>query len=322
MNIVVTGSIAYDYIMRFPGYFRDHLLPDKLEAVSLSFLVESMVRRRGGVAPNIAYTMALLGSRPSVMATAGQDFDEYRAWLSQVGVDTSAVKIIPEVYTASFFANIDRANAQLASFYPGAMTHAAEVSFHRLPRKPDLAVISPNDPVAMCQYVDECVALGIPYVYDVSFQIVRLTPEQIEAGILGCRMLLVNDYEMALITSKTGITETDPRLADRIAVVTRGEKGSTIYAEGRRLDIPIVPLAEQGEPTGAGDAYRGGFLRGWENGWPLEVCGCMGALAATYCLESHGPQSHSYSIAEFVARYRRQFDDHGLLDGLRAQWPN
>ena len=316
MNIVITGSIAYDYIMRFPGFFKDHLLPDKLDSLSLSFLVESMVRQRGGVAPNIAYTLALLGARPIVMATAGEDFSDYRAWLDAAGVDTSAVKVVPGVFTASFFANVDRANAQLASFYPGAMSHAAEVSFRNLPVRPDLAVISPNEPAAMEQYVAECLELGIPYAYDVSWQLARLSAEEIEAGVLGCAIAVINDYEMALIANKTGIDEDDPRLIEKVVVVTRGERGSTIYAGGCRYDIPIVPLACEAEPTGAGDAYRGGFLRGWEAGWPWEVCGRMGALAATYCLEKPGPQSHSFSRQEFVARYRQHFDDGGLLDTL------
>ena len=316
MNIVITGSIAYDYIMRFPGLFKDHLLPDKLDSLSLSFLVESMVRQRGGVAPNIAYTLALLGARPMVMATAGEDFADYRAWLEAAGVDTSAVKVVPGDFTASFFANVDRANAQLASFYPGAMSHAAEVSFRDLALKPDLAVISPNDPAAMKQYVAECLELGIPYAYDVSWQLARLSPEEIEIGVLGCAIVVINDYEMALIVNKTGIVEDDPRLTDKIVVVTRGERGSTIYAGGCRYDIPIVPLTHEAEPTGAGDAYRGGFLRGWEAGWPWEVCGRMGALAATYCLEKPGPQNHSFSRQEFVARYRQNFDDDGLLDAL------
>ena len=316
MKIVITGSIAYDYIMKFPGYFRDHLLPDKLDSISLSFLVESMTKQRGGVAPNIAYTLALLGGRPLVMATAGHDFDEYRDWLNAAGVDTSAVKVIPDAFTASFFANIDRANAQLASFYPGAMTRACEVSFRDLTTRPDLAVISPNDPAAMKQYVEECLSLDIPYAYDVSWQLARLSPDEIEIGVQGCRMLLVNDYEMGLITNKTGIAENDLRLADKIVVVTRGEKGSTIYADGSRCDVPAVPLERDSEPTGAGDAYRGGFLRGWEAGWSWQVCGRMGALAATYCLEHRGPQSHAFTRAEFVARYRRHFDDGGILDEM------
>jgi adenosine kinase len=316
MKIVITGSIAYDYIMNFPGYFKEHLLPEKLDSISLSFLVDSMTRQRGGVAPNIAYTLALLGGHPQIMATAGDDFIDYRALLESYGVDTSAVKIIEGDFTASFFANIDRANAQLASFYPGAMAHAAEVSFKTLDKKPDLAVISPNDPDAMNQYVDECLELGIPYVYDVSFQLTRLTPAEIERGVLGCRAVVVNDYEMALITNKTGLAEDAPSLADHIVVVTRGDKGSTIYADGVRYDVPTVALSHHAEPTGAGDAYRAGLLRGWELGLSWEVCGRLGALAATYCLENRGPQSHHFTREEFVARYREHFDDNGALDPL------
>jgi adenosine kinase len=318
MNIVITGSIAYDYIMRFPGLFKDHILPDRLDSISLSFLVESMVRQRGGVAPNIAYTLALLGSRPAVMGTAGEDFADYRASLESVGVDTSAIKVVVGDFTASFFANVDQSNAQLASFYPGAMSRAAEMSLHDLPVRPDLVVISPNDPAAMQMYVAECLELHLPYAYDVSFQLVRLEPEEIEQGVLGCAHLVVNDYEMGLITKKTGLTEDDARLAEKVVVVTRGENGSTIYAYGRRHDIPIVPLSSHAEPTGAGDAYRGGFLRGLEAGWPWEVCGRVGALAATYCLEKPGPQNHFFSRSQFVARYREHFDDAGLLDALRA----
>jgi adenosine kinase len=168
----------------------------------------------------------------------------------------------------------------------------------------------------MVQYVTECLELGIPYTYDVSFQLARLAPSEIEVGMLGCTQVIVNDYEMALIANKTGITETDPRLVDKVVVVTRGDKGSTILVGGARYDIPVVPLTREAEPTGAGDAYRGGFLRGWEVGWPWEVCGRMGALAATYCLEHPGPQNHSFSRPEFVARYRQHFDDDGLLDAL------
>ena len=316
MRVVVTGSIAYDYIMYFPGKFRDHILPDKLDSLALSFLVERMTRHRGGVAPNIAYTLALLGAPPSILATAGQDFDDYRAWLNSHGVDTSTVKIIPDVFTASFFAGTDQVNGQIALFYPGAMAHAGEVSFRGLSYKPDLAVISPDDPAAMTQHARECAELGIPYAYDVSWQLARLPSDEIRAGVLGCRMLVVNEYEMCLITDKTGIAETDPALAEAIVVVTRGERGATIRADGQVYEIPAVPPVRVADPTGAGDAFRGGLLRGMIAGWGWDIAGRMGALAATYCLEQAGTQCHSYSRPEFVQRYRQHFDDGGALDGL------
>jgi adenosine kinase len=317
MNIVLTGSVAFDYLMKFPGYFRDHILPDRLDSISLSFLVESMTRWWGGVAPNIAYTLALLGERPRLMATVGEDFEEYRGWLESKGVDTSTARVIPGVFTASFFANTDLANAQIASFYPGAMRYAAQLSFKDLRgERPTLAVISPNDPGAMNQYVCECQELGIPYVYDPSQQIVRLSAEELSRGIQGALALFVNDYEFGLIQKATGMGEADVQACTRFTVVTRGEHGAMVYAGGREYPIPVVPPKHMGDPTGVGDAFRGGFLCGYGHGLDWGICGRMGALAATYCLEHLGPQGHSYDRAEFVARYRESFDDRGQLEIL------
>jgi adenosine kinase len=317
MRIVITGSIAYDYLMVFPGRFRDHILPDKLDSLALSFLVDTMTKQRGGVAPNIAYSLALLGGQPAVLATAGQDFPEYRTWLESHGIDTSPIKIIPDLFTASFFASTDQVNGQVALFYPGAMAQASQVSFHDLSYRPDFAMISPDDPAAMAKHLRECVELGIPYAYDVSWQLARLGADEIQEGVLGCRMLVVNDYEMGLITDKTGITETDSALKGKIVVVTRGENGATIYDEaGCRYDIPPVPPQCVADPTGAGDAFRGGLLRGMAAGWGWEIAGRVGALAATYCLEHTGTQNHRYTREEFIARFRQHFDDDKMLDVL------
>lgn len=317
MNILLTGSVAYDYLMIFPGYFRDHILPEKLETISLSFLVETMVRLRGGTAPNIAYTLALLGSRPRLFATVGEDFEEYRAWLESKGVDTTWAKVIPGVYTASFFANTDRSNAQIASFYPGAMAYASQLSIHELKDDlPDYVIISPNDPEAMKHYVIECQEMGLKYLYDPSQQIVRLTGEDLTIGIQGAHALFVNDYEFALTQRITGMSPADMLDTLQFAVVTRGDRGATIYSKDEEHSIPVIPPEQIADPTGVGDAFRGGFLSAYRYGLDLSTCGKVGALAATYCLERQGPQGHSYSRAEFVARYRRYFDDHGRLDAL------
>jgi adenosine kinase len=196
------------------------------------------------------------------------------------------------------------------------MGRAIEVSFKDLPYKPDFAMISPDDPDAMKKHVRECLELGIAYAYDVSWQLARLSGDEIRAGVLGCKMLAVNDYEMSLIADKTGLTETDPALKDKIVVVTRGEKGATIYADGQRYDIPVAPPKRMADPTGVGDAFRGGLLRGMAAGFGWDVAGRMGTLAATYCLEQTGPQNHAYTRAEFVQRYREHFDDDGVLDQL------
>lgn len=320
MNILLTGSVAYDYLMSYPGYFKDHFLPDKLESISLSFLVESMVRRRGGTAPNIAYTMALLGERTRILATAGEDFEEYRSWLETKGIDTSAVRIIPDEYTASFFANTDRANAQIASFYPGAMAYADELSLHDLDGdRPDLVVISPNEPKAMTRYVEECRQLGIPYLYDPSQQIPRLDRDDLRRGVESALALFVNDYELGMIRKHTGLALDDILSYTGFTVVTMGEFGSTIYFRGEEIEIPIVEPEQIIDPTGVGDAFRAGFLTGYSQRWDWRTCGQVGALAATYCLEQQGPQGHEYSRAEFVTRYRRHFEDEEQLNSLLDQ---
>src|SRR6266852_9509149 len=183
MSTVVTGSIAFDYLMSFPGKFTEQLLPDHMQRVSLSFIVDTMDKRRGGCAPNIAYTLALLGERPRLMATAGEDFGEYRQWLEAAGVDTSLVRQVAGKFTASFFCSTDQANNQIASFYTGAMADAGELSFRTVPDC-GLAIVSPNDPDAMVQYADECRTLGIKYIFDPGQQCARMSGDQLREGVL------------------------------------------------------------------------------------------------------------------------------------------
>ncbi len=318
MNIVVTGSIAYDYLMTFPGLFADYILPDQLDRISLSFLVDEMRRQRGGCAANIAYNLALLGERPKVMATVGQDFGEYRLWLERHGVDTSLIREEPDLFTASFFVNTDRGGHQIASFYTGAMARARELSFHDLNADEiDLAVISPNDPQAMVKYAAECQELAIPYLYDPSQQIVRLTGEDLREGLDGCDLLVVNDYEFELLQQKTGLSADAIRdMPVRACVVTLGERGSCIWADGNLYEIPAVPPKRNCDPTGVGDAFRAGLIKGLALGLPWDLAGRMAALAATYALEEIGPQNHRYTLADFVARFREHFDDNHALDVL------
>ena len=316
MKIVITGSIAFDYLMSFPGKFTDMLLADQLQNISLSFLVDSLKRQRGGTAPNIAYTMALLNGRPHVMATAGQDFVDYRAWLEDKGVNTSAIKAIDDEFSASFFVNTDLDQNQIASFYTGAMAHAHEMTFAEYAADADLAIISPNDPDAMRNYAVECKALSIPYIYDSSQQTIRLTGEDLYAGLDGCYLLSVNDYEFNLIQDRTGLSEDEILQKVGGLLVTKGAEGSRLVVGGQEYHIPVVPPHKVVEPTGAGDAFRGGLMRGIQLGLPWEIAGRMGALAATYVLEQLGTQNHRYTPAEFIARYRENFDDQGALDVL------
>ena len=317
MNIVVSGSIAYDYLMTFPGRFQDHIIPSQLANLSVSFLVDSMVKQRGGVATNIAYNLALLGERPRVMATVGQDFEEYRAWLEAYGVDTSAILAIPDEFTASFFVSTDQENNQIAMFYTGGMAHAHKLRFEDLGETViDLAIISPNDPRAMVQYAEECAARTIPYLYDPSQQIVRLSGSELRAGIRGASILMVNEYEFGMISEKTGWSIQDVTSLVDALVITLGEQGSSIYVGGESIDIPVVPPVQIADPTGVGDAYRGGFVKGLALGVTWEIAGQMGAVAAAYVLEQKGTQNHCYTRAEYVGRYRRHFYDHGLLEAM------
>ena len=316
MHIVFSGSIAYDYLMTFPGYFREFIHPEKMESLSLSFLVDSLTRHYGGIAANIAYNYALLGGRPTVLGTAGDDFDDYRRWLDSKGVDTSAIKQIPGVKTASFFANTDRANVQISSFYAGAMAHADEVTVADLPFRPDLVVISPDDPTAMRNRIRECLTADIPFLYDPSQQLARVSGDDIREGVEGAKMIVVNDYEAHLIETRTGLTEADMVLGGKVLVVTRGKEGATVYADEQRHDVPAFPEVQIVDPTGTGDSFRGGFLRGLAAGLSWKLSGEIGALAATYCLEEKGTQNHSYTIPDFITRFREVFEDEGELDVL------
>ncbi|HSM26241.1 MAG TPA: carbohydrate kinase family protein [Anaerolineaceae bacterium] len=320
MSIVCTGSVAYDYLMKFPGYFKEHILTDNLESLSLSFLVESLTKVRGGIAPNIAYTLALLGSEnPIVFATVGEDFEDYRLWLEEHRVNTRYIKKIEGIFTASFFANTDLANSQIASFFPGAMTNARDYSLRELGFKPELVVISPNDPDAMNRYVDECGQLGIPYLYDPSQQIVRMSSDEIKKGVEGAYSLFVNEYEYQLLQKHTGFTQNDIIEIVKFLVVTLGDKGAKILADGQEYLVPAFPVENIVDPTGVGDAFRGGFLRGYEEGFSWELCGKIGSLSAAYCLEQNGTQAHQYTVNEFINRFRLHYDDDGALDQLIKQ---
>jgi adenosine kinase len=312
MKLIVTGSIAFDYLMSFPGKFTEHLLPEHMQRVSLSFLVDSMDKRRGGCAPNIAYTLALLGERPHLMGTAGQDFADYGAWLAAAGVDLSLVKIVSDKFTASFFCSTDLANNQIASFYTGAMANAGELSFRTVADAADaLAIISPNDPEAMVQYAEECSTLGLRYIWDPGQQCARMDGPQLRDGIEGAEIVICNDYEFELIRQKTGMGEADVLGVAKALIVTRGEHGSSVLTGDGRTDVAAVPPDRIVDPTGVGDAFRGGVMKGLAMGRPLAQSARLGSVAATWVLEHLGGQSHAYTWAEFVARYERHY---GPLD--------
>ncbi len=306
MKIVVTGSIAYDYLMSFPGRFTEHFLPDHMDRISLSFLVDSMDKRRGGCAPNIAYTLALLGERPLLMATAGEDFGDYRQWLDATGIDTSLVQQVDGKFCASFFCSTDQHNNQIASFYTGAMAHAAELSF-RTVKDCGLAIVSPNDPAAMVQYSEECRTMGIPYIFDPGQQCARMSGDELNAGLVGATIVICNDYEFELLRQKAGVSEEGILNHSEALVITRGEQGSSVYTAAGRVDIPAVAPHRIVDPTGVGDAFRGGFMKGIALELPYDVSARLGSVAAAYALEHLGGQSHAYTWDEFRKRYEEHF---------------
>jgi len=306
MKLVVTGSIAFDYLMSFPGKFTEHFLPEHMNRVSLSFLVDSMDKRRGGCAPNIAYTLALLGERPLLMATAGEDFGEYRQWLEAAGVDTTLTKQIDGKFCASFFCSTDVDNNQIASFYTGAMADAGQLSF-RAVHDCGLAILSPNDPGAMIQYAEECRTMAIPFIFDPGQQCARMSGDELRDGVTGAALVIVNDYELELLRQKTGLSERDILAIAQALIITRGEHGSSVVTNDGWVDVPAVTPHRIVDPTGVGDAYRGGLMKGLALGLPYDVCARVGSVAATYALEHLGGQSHAYTWDEFKRRYQEHF---------------
>jgi adenosine kinase len=309
MTILVSGSLAYDHIMDFHGHFKDHILPEKVHILNVSFLVNSLRKLRGGCAANIAYSLALLQERPRILGTAGHDFDGYRQWLEDAGVDTSAIKIIEHEFTASCFITTDRSSNQITGFYPGAMGYAHEVRVADHKDDAKIAIVSPNGPQAMIDHPNECRELGVPFIYDPGQQVIFLEGDVLLAGLTGAKVVVGNDYELGIIEKKTGYTPEKLLELCEMVVVTKGEFGSTIYSREEVIDIPIAAQKDIVDPTGCGDAYRAGLIKGLLNGYSLAQTGRVASLAAAYCLENYGPQAHTYTPAEFAVRYAENFAD-------------
>ena len=320
MSFVITGSVAYDYLMRYPGRFRDQILPDQLDNISLSFLADSMRRERGGVAANIAYTNKLLGGNPVILATVGHDFGDYRRWLEEQGLSTAQIIEIKDDLSATFFVSTDLEQNQIANFYTGAMMHARNYSLaDRGLAGASLVLISPNDPVAMLNYAKECKYLGIPFAYDPSQQLARLSGDELKESIPGAAYLLCNEYELAMIQNKTGWTTEQIHNEVTVLVVTLGKKGSVIYTDGEEMRVPAALIDAIEDPTGAGDAYRGGFFAAALAELPWGVCGRVGALCSTYALEHIGTTSHRFSLDQFSARYTETFGSEPALARLKSK---
>ncbi len=306
MTIAVTGSIATDHLMRFPGRFSEQLLADHLQKVSLSFLVDDLVVHRGGVAGNMAYAIGVLGGDVALVGAAGQDFDDYRQWLQSAGVNTDTVLISESAYTARFVCTTDEAMAQIASFYPGAMSEARDISLADVVKQvgtPELVIVGANDPEAMFLHTEECRKLGLAFAADPSQQLARLSGEEIRRLIDGATYLFTNDYEWDLLLQKSGWTEAEVMSQIGLRVTTLGPKGvDLVSADGTVIHVDVVPEKHQADPTGIGDAFRAGFLTGRSAGLDLERSAQLASLVAVLVLEAPGPQEWTWDRDEAVQR--------------------
>ena len=303
MNVIISGSLAYDRIMDFPGYFVDHILPDKLHVLNVCFQVNGMKENYGGTAGNIAYSLKLLGCSPTISATIGLDYSRYFEWMNQNGLATNGIKVIDAEFTAGAYITTDKADNQITGFNPGAMKYSSELDFSGLDPKQSWVIVSPGNLDDMIAYPRQCRAQGIRYIFDPGQALPVLEAEQLLDAITGCTILIVNDYEFELILSKTGLQkEALLALVSEATIVTLGEHGSTIYSKSGVETIAPFPARQVLDPTGCGDAYRSGLLSGLLKGLSISESAKLGSACASFAVECYGTQVHSFSADEFAAR--------------------
>lgn len=313
MAILITGSIATDHLMTFPGNFVDSLVEGKLDKVSLSFLVDELEIRRGGVAPNIAFGMGCLGLSPVLVGAVGPDFADYESWLNRHGVDTSGVHISDSAHTARFICTTDAEQNQIATFYAGAMSEARNIELKPIIDKlgsADIVLIGANDPLAMQRHTDECRFRGYPFAADPSQQLARMTGDEVKPLIEGAQYLFTNEYESALIEQKTGWNSQDISAMVEVRVTTMGAKGARINRRGEKIvEVPIAEELRKADPTGVGDAFRAGFLTGQAWGLTDERSAQVGSLLATYVIETIGTQEYELAQQHFLERMAQSYGD-------------
>lgn len=307
MQILISGSLAYDRIMDFPGKFSDHILADKIHILNVCFVVNGLAEKFGGTAGNIAYTLALLEERPLILATAGNDFGNYEEWLRQHNLPLEGIRLIPEELTAGAYITTDMADNQITGFNPGAMKYPSlyEVDHARLSHK--LAIVAPGNVEDMVNYSLRYKEHKIPYIFDPGQQITSLSADQLAEIISGSKLLIANDYELELIIQKTGLTKDELLKRTEVIISTLGENGSLIISAQGETKIGVAKPSRVLDPTGAGDAYRAGLIKGLVLGKELPVAARMGATCASYAVEYQGTQEHAFTQEEFWSRYRANF---------------
>jgi adenosine kinase len=307
--ILVTGSLAFDFIMNFSGRFADQIMPEKIHILNLSFLTEKLHKNFGGTAGNIAYNLSLLGQETAIMASAGKDFGTYKQFLKRSQVEVSYIKVIKNDFTANYFAVVDKSDNQIGGFYAGAMSWDEKLSFKspKLLKTLEFVIISPTVPQAMIKFAQECQKLNIPYMFDPGMQLPRLTLNQLRDGISGAKILIGNDYEVSLILKKLKFNKKQLLKKDKILITTLAEKGSLIETKNKSTVIKAAKPKAVVDPVGAGDAYRAGFIAGYQKEFDLETCGQMGAVTAVYTVEKYGTTTHHFSRKQFCGRFKENF---------------
>ena len=302
MNVVVSGSLAYDRIMVFPGYFADHILPEKIHVLNVCFQVDGMRERFGGTAGNIAYALTLMGEKPTISATIGHDYHRYFEWLTRNGVSTAGIRIIEDEYTASAYITTDKADNQITGFNPGAMKYPACLDFDALDPSDTLLVVAPGSLQDMLTYPRACKARGISYIFDPGQSLPMWDAGELTQTIEGCRILISNDYELDLIMSKTRLTKRGLLAWTDTIITTLGEAGSRVSTADREVCISAVKPSKVVDPTGAGDSYRGGLISGLVRGKNIEESARMGSVCSSFAVECYGTQDYTFSPEEFNER--------------------
>jgi adenosine kinase len=308
MNILVSGSLAYDRIMDFPGRFEDHILPEKIHILNVCFTVNGLVEKFGGTAGNIAYNLSLLGEAPVIVAAAGRDFDRYRRWLQTRGLPTSGIRQVEEEFTASAYITTDLSDNQITGFNPGAMKHSCLLDVAALEPAEVLAIVSPGNLKDMVGFSRSFRQRGVRYICDPGQSIPALSGAQLTEMITGAEVLISNDYELELIRKATEMDLPDLLGRSAAVITTLGEKGSVVHCDGEALEIPAVRPERVVDPTGAGDAYRAGLLKGLAEGRELYTAACMGATCASFAVEVLGTQEHAFTPEAFRERFAGSFD--------------
>lgn len=306
MRILVSGSLAYDTIMDFPGYFKDHILPEKIHVLNVSFVVDSLLINYGGTAGNIAYSLALLGERPTVLASAGRDFDRYRTWLERHGIDTMHIASVAEEVTAVAHLITDQADNQLTAFYPGAMKRACGAEIAAAGEEM-FAIVAPGNKQDMLAYPETYRKRGIPFIFDPGQQIPALSADELIQGMEGAVAFISNDYELSLVLEKIGREE--EALFDHVktVVTTLGEKGSRIRTKEKTYEISAVKPSCVADPTGAGDAYRAALIKGLISKWPWDAAARFASAAASFVVEQHGTQTHKFTFEDVQQRHQAAY---------------